>query len=184
MPIGRKKKRGRYMKLYKGKVWTIAQEVIQALTEKELIEVLPEMKNEAEIDLKAIMTDYLRRERRLRAEIKDYMASNKISYDRMGEILRMKSKEANHPLGDKVMPYLANQFLQMFLNSPSIDEVYGDDRDIKAEIFAVLKHHNVDERELREEAKSKLKHLHEDSMEFQILFPKALQEVRQKRGLL
>ena len=172
------------MKLYKGKVWTIAQEVVQNLTEKEMIEVLPDKKNEAEIDLKAIMTDYLRRERRLRSEIKDYMAEWKIPYDRMGEILREKAKESAHPIGDKIMPYLASQFLQMFMNSPSVEEVFADDREIRAEIFAVLKKHNVDERELREEAKSKLKHLDEDSMEFQILFPKALQEVRRKRGLL
>ena len=58
------------------------------------------------------------------------------------------------------MPYLA-LFLQMFMNSPSIEEVFADDREIRAEVFAVLKKHNVDERELREEAKSKLKHLDE-----------------------
>lgn len=172
------------MKLYKGKILVIAQEVVLSLTEKEMIEVLPEKRSEAEDDLKSIMTDYLRRERQLRSEIKDHMAEWKIPYDRMGEILREKSKEANHPLGDKIMPYLANQFLQMFMNSPSVEEVFSEDSEMKAEIFAVLKKHNIDERELREEAISKLKNLNEDSMEFQIQFPKALQEVRRKRGLL
>lgn len=172
------------MKLYKGKVWPIAQEIIQILSEKEMIEVLPEKRTEAEIDLKAIMTDYMRRDRKLRSDIKDYMASYKIPYDRMGEVLRTKSKEMNHPIGDKIMPYLANQFLQMFLNSPSIEEVFASDGDIRAEIFTVLRKHNVNEKELRELAKAKLKHLDEDSMEYQILFPKALQEVRRKKGLL
>ena len=170
--------------MYRGKVPVIAQEVIQTLIEDGSIEVDSQNKVEAEQDIKAIMDDYLRRERRLRSEVQDYMASRKISYDRYGEIRKMKAQEHNHPVGDKVISYLASQFTEMFMNSASVEEVYADDREIRGKVFAILKKHNVNESELRDEAKAKLKHLKENSLEFQIRFPEALQEVRRKHGLL
>ena len=172
------------MRLYRGKVTVIANEVIQTLMDDGSIEVEAANRLEAELDLKAIMDDYLRRERRIRSEVQDYMASRKIPYDRYGEIRKMKTQEHNHPTGDKVMSYLASQFTEMFMNSASVEEVYADDREIRGKVFTVLKKHNVNERELREEALAKLKHLDENSLEFQIRFPEALQEVRRKHGLL
>jgi hypothetical protein len=172
------------MRLYRGKVPVIAQEVIQFLIDDGSIEVDTDNKVEAEQDIKSIMDDYLRRERRLRSDIQDFMASRKISYDRYGEIRKMKAQEHNHPIGDKVMSYLASQFTEMFMNSASVEEVYADDKEIRGKVFGILKKHNVNESELREEAKAKLKHLKEDSLEFQIRFPEALQEIRRKHGLL
>ena len=50
------------MKLYRGKIPVIAQEVVQQLTDANHIDVDPEMKPEAEQDLQAIMHNYLREE--------------------------------------------------------------------------------------------------------------------------
>ena len=172
------------MKLYKGKIPVIAQEVITKLVDNEELEIDPEYRNEAEKDLISIMNAYLHAENRLRAEVKDYMAVHKISYDQKGEIRRKISKEMSHPIGDKVMPFLASQLNQIILNSPNFEEVYADDRAIQKVIFDVLRAHNVNEKELYEEARAKLLHLSENSMEFQIRFPEALNDVRRKRGLL
>ena len=170
--------------MYRGKVPVIAHEVIQTLIDDGSIEVEADNRTEAELDIKSIMEDYLRRERKIRGEVQDYMASRKIPYDRYGEIRKMKTQEHNHPIGDKVMSYLASQFTEMFMNSASVEEVYAEDKEIRSKVFTILKKHNVNERELREEALSKLKHLDENSLEFQIRFPEALQEVRRKHGLL
>jgi len=172
------------MRLYRGKVPVIAQEVIKTLIDDGSIEVDVENRIEAELDLKAIMDDYLRRDRRIRSEVQDYMATRKIPYDRYGEIRKLKTQEHNHPTGDKVISYLASQFTEMFMNSASVEEVYSDDREIRSKVFGILKKHNVNEKELREEALIKLKHIDENSLEFQIRFPEALQEVRRKHGLL
>lgn len=172
------------MKLYRGKIPVIAQEVVQQLTDANHIDVDPEMKPEAEQDLQAIMHNYLREERRLQDVVRDYIAEYQIEYDRRGEIRRTKAKERNHPIGDRVMPYLANQFLRMIMNSPNFDEVYSDDNAIKQVLFAVLRANNVNEAELRDAAREKLKHLDENSLEYQIMYRDAIAEVRRKRGLI
>ena len=127
------------MRLYRGKVPVIAHEVIQTLVDDGSIEVDVENRIEAELDLKAIMDDYLRRDRKIRSEVQDYMATRKISYDRYGEIRKLKTQEHNHPTGDKVMSYLASQFTEMFMNSASVEEVYAEDREIRGKVFGILK---------------------------------------------
>ena len=54
------------MKLYRVKIAPIAHEVIQTLNDTGLIEVDPEKRAEAELDLVAIMEEYLRRDSALR----------------------------------------------------------------------------------------------------------------------
>ena len=112
------------MKLYKGKIPVIAQELVAKLVDDGDVELVPGMRSEAELDLQSIMNNYLRQERRLNNVVRDYIADYKIDYDRRGEIRREKAKELGHPIGDRVMPYLATQFNRMIMNSPNFDEVY------------------------------------------------------------
>ena len=172
------------MKLYRGKIPVIASEIVTTLVDEGHVEINPEFKGEAEQDLMSIMHSYLRQEDRLKNEVKDYLAKEQLSFDHKGEVRREKAKEANHPIGDKVMPFLASQFNQIIMNSPHFEEVYSEDKDIKTVIFNALRKHQVNEDELRQEAREKLNNLDENSLDFEILFPKALAEVRRKRGLM
>lgn len=171
------------MKLYKGKIPVIAHEIVMKLSEEGDVDLAEGMRNEAEADLQAIMHDYLKQEKRLNDVVRDYIGEYKIEYDRRGEIRKEKAKEIGHPIGDRVMPYLASQFNRMIMNSPNFDEVYSPDNVIKSKIFDVLRNNNVNEAELREEARQRLKNLDENSLEYQILYRDAIADVRRRRGL-
>ncbi len=171
------------MKLYKGKIPVIAEQVVSKLADEGDVELVPDMKSEAVEDLESIMKNYLRQERRLNNIVRDYIADYKIDYDRRGEIRREKAKEMGHPIGDRVMSYLATQFNRMIMNSPNFDEVYSEDRVIRSKIFDVLRANNVNEAELREEAKARLSNLDENSLEYQIRYREAIADVRRRRGL-
>ena len=80
------------MKLYKGKIPVIAQELVAKLVDDGDVELVPGMRSEAELDLQSIMNNYLRQERRLNNVVRDYIADYKIDYDRR-EIRRRKQKE-------------------------------------------------------------------------------------------
>ena len=153
------------MKLYKGKIPVIAQDLVVKLVDEGDVELVPGMRSEAELDLQSIMNNYLRQERRLNNMVRDHIADYKIEYDRRGEIRREKAKEMGHPIGDRVMPYLATQFNRMIMNSPNFDEVYATDSVIRSKIFEVLRSNNVNEAELREEARARLSNLDENSLE-------------------
>lgn len=171
------------MKLYKGKIPVIAQDIVTKLVDEGDVELVPGMKSEAEADLESIMKNYLRQERRLSNIVRDHIADYKIDYDRRGEIRRDKAKDIGHPIGDRVMPYLATQFNRMIMNSPNFDEVYSDDNSIRSKIFDVLRKNNVNEAELREEAQARLSNLDENSLEYQIRYREAISDVRRRRGL-
>ena len=61
------------MKLYKGKIPVIAQELVAKLVDDGDVELVPGMRSEAELDLQSIMNNYLRQERRLNNVVRDYM---------------------------------------------------------------------------------------------------------------
>ena len=171
------------MKLYKGKIPVIAQDLVTKLVNEGDVELVPDMRSEAVEDLASIMNNYLRQERRLSNIVRDHIAEYKIEYDRRGEIRREKAKEMGHPIGDRVMPYLATQFNRMIMNSPHFDEVYSPDNVIRSKIFEVLRSNNVNEQELHDEAKSRLSNLDENSLDYEIRYREAIADVRRRRGL-
>lgn len=171
------------MKLYRAKIPVIAEEVIRVLLQEELIEVLPESREEAEKDIVAIMDEYVRRDMEFRNAIKDDMAARNVPYDQYGRVRSRLAEERNHPLGDDVERYLTRQFIENLLISPNIDEVYAEDKELHRKIIAILRGHHVDEREIREEAMEKIKNVREGTVDYEIALQNAMREVRKRRGL-
>lgn len=172
------------MKLYRSTIPDIARRAVIRLTEEGDVDIAPEMIEESIQDLVAIMEDYSRRDSRLREDIKDHMASRNLSYDQYGRVRSRMAQSRNHPLGSDVERYLARQFLEMMLNSPSVEEVYGEDKVILRKLGEVLESFDVDEDAIREEAKGKVKNAREGTMEYEILLNNAILEVKRKKGLL
>lgn len=172
------------MKLYRSKVPVIAHECIARLVADGDIEVDPERLADAEQDLIAIMDDYLRRDIELRESIKDYMADQGIPYGQYGKIRSRMAESRAHPVGDDVERYLVRQFTEILMISPSVEEVFGEDRDIYKKLMETVRGHHVDEGEIREEAKSKLKNLQEGTVDYEIALRNAVRDVKKRRGLI
>src|SRR5262245_55016089 len=113
------------MKLYSGKIPTIAAEVIQALVEANDIEVSDP--NEAQLDIEAILKEYLRLDRELTDQAKDLMEARKLSYGQFGKLKRSLADERGFVLGEEATTYIANQVLESFMASAHVDEVFSDD---------------------------------------------------------
>jgi Spy/CpxP family protein refolding chaperone len=80
--------------------------------------------------------------------------------------------------------YFARQFIENFMISRFVGEVFTDDRELYKKILDVLKAHDVDERALRAEAEERIKNIPEGSVERQEALNRALKEVRKRHGLL
>ena len=171
------------MKLYRARIPTIARSVIETLALDEDIEVTGENRGEAEQDLVSIMEEYLRRDQQIRETVKDQMSRQGIGYDQYGKLRNQLAEEWNHPVGDEVERYLARQFIENFMISRFIDEVYTEDTLLWRKTLGVVKSHDVDERVLRDEARDRIKNLEEGSVEYEVAFDRALREVRRQHGL-
>ena len=171
------------MKLYRSRIPTIAHAVLERLSNEGDIELVPENKAEAEQDLVAIMEMYLRRDQDLREAVREEMERRAIPYDQYGKTRSEVADRWGHPVGDDVDRYLARQFVENFMISRFIDEVFSDDREIYKKILDTLKAHDVDERALRAEAEERIKNIPEGSVERQEALNRALKEVRKRHGL-
>jgi hypothetical protein len=172
------------MKLYRSKVPVIAAECIRRLVEDGDIEVVASRIPAAEADLAAIMEDYLRRDGDLREATKEHMHHRGMSYDQTGKVRSAFAEERQHPLGEDVERYLARQFAENLMISPSVDEVFAEDKDIYKKMLGILKGNDIDEAGLREEARGKIKNVREGSVEYEIALNNALREVKKRHGLL
>ena len=172
------------MKLYRSKIPLIAQECIQRLVSDGDIEVDPERRAEAEADLVAIMEDFLRRDTDLRDVIRDRMSRGAIPYDQYGKIRNELAEQRAHPTNDDIERYLARQFAEVLMISPSVEEVFSDDTTLYKKLLAVVRGHDVDEASIRDEARAKVKNVREGTVEYEIAFEAAVRDVKKRKGLI
>lgn len=172
------------MKLYRMRIPDVARDVIKTLCENEDIEVEPENREEAEQDLVSIMEEYMRRNTELRAEVKEHMHEAGIGYDQYGKIFNRMAEEWNHPLGDDVEKYLARQFVENFMISRWVEEVYEEDGKLWRKTLDIIRGFDVDEQALRDEAANQIKNIRQGTVEYEMALERALRDVKRRHGLI
>jgi hypothetical protein len=172
------------MKLYRSKIPEIARAVIQNLCHDGALEVAPENRPEAELDLTAVMEEYLRRDAELRERVREHMELQNIAYDRYGKVRAQMAEEWGHPTGEDVERFLARQFVENFMISRFVEEVFAEDKDIYKAMLEILRKHDVDERAIRDEALEKIKNIAEGTVEYEIALSRAIKDVKKRHGLI
>ncbi len=172
------------MKLYKVKIPVIAREVVETLANEGAIEVAMENRQEAETDLVAIMEEYLRRDNEVREAVREHMAQFSVPYDQYGKIRTQLAERFGHPTGDEVQRYMARQFVENFMISRFVDEVFAEDKELLKRVREIIERHDVDERALRTEAQEQIRNVSEGTMDYEIALSKAMRDVKKRHGLL
>lgn len=171
------------MKLYRARVPAIAHAVIERLVNDGDLDVELEARADAEADLVAIMESYLRRDQDLREAVRNEMERRNMPYNEYTKARTDVASQWNHPTGNEVEKFLSRQFNENFMISPSIGEVFGDEREMFRKMVDTLKNFDVDEGALRAEAEERIKNVAEGSVERQDALNRALRDVRKKHGL-
>lgn len=171
------------MKLYRARIPSIASGVVERLCIEGDIEVEPADREEAAADLVAIMDMYLRRDAELREAVREKMDAENIPFDEYARARSEVASSMNHPLGHQVESYLARQFIENFMISRFVGEVYTDDRTLFNKVKTLVKGFDVDESALRTEAEDRIKNIDRGSVEYQDALQRALKEVRKRHGL-
>src|ERR1043166_745987 len=98
------------MRLYSGKIPAIAGELVRKLKDDGDIEVNDA--HEAELDIEAVLKEYLRLDRELTEQAKDLLERRKLPYDHFGKIKRELSEKRDFAIGEEAVGYIANQILE------------------------------------------------------------------------
>ena len=169
------------MKLYTGKIPTIAEEMIHSLVQSQEIEVNDA--NEAQLDVEAVLKEYVRMDREITDKAKDFLEQRKLPYGQFGKVKRALAEERGFALGEEATSWITNQILETFMQSQHVDEVYADDTVLRKKLKDILKKHMAIDEELDQEVRRRIKNLEEGTQAWELEYQKAMEQIRRKHGI-
>src|SRR5215468_2407445 len=175
---------GRLMRLYPKVIPVISRETIQLLMQDGDVEVEPMRIADAEMDLSAIMREYLTNEERVNQATREALERRGYDYSKFNQVKREMADVRGFKMGEEGIEYVINQMIEFLLISRNVEEVFAADNIIRSKVFDVMKKHlDVDE-EIDREARARLKHLQEGTSAFDIEYNKTVEQIRRARGLI
>ena len=172
------------MKFYPKVITAIAREVVQTLTSDRDIEVDTIRIADAEMDMAAIMREYVATEERVNVATREAMQRRGCDTSRFQQIKREMADVRGFKTGDDGIDFIIDQMLEFLLISRNIEEVFSDHATMRRKIHLIMKKHLAVDEELDREARNRLKHLQEGTAAWDIEYQKALEHLRRTRGLL
>jgi uncharacterized protein len=162
----------------------ISRECIQLLMQDGDIEVEPMRVADAEMDLSAIMREYLANEERVNQATREALERRGYDYSKFNQVKREMADVRGFKMGDEGVEYVINQMIEFLLISRNVEEVFAADNVLRQKIFSVMKKHLDVDDEIDKEARSRLKHLQEGTSAFDIEYNKTVEQIRRARGLI
>lgn len=169
------------MRLYRGKIEAIADDVIRTLTSQELIEV--ENHAEAKLDIESVLKEHLRLDREIMEEAKNRMEARGLGYSQLGRVKGQIAKERGSADGEETLPYLLEQILNILFHSNNVGEIFAEDTELRKLIAPILRKHMDVDTDLDREVRSKIKNLEEGTSTFDVEYSRVMEQIKQKRGL-
>src|SRR3954447_26747766 len=149
------------MRLYPKVIPIISRESIQQLMQDGDIEVEPMRVADAEMDLSAIMREYLANEERVNQATREALERRGYDYSKFNQVKREMADVRGFKLGDDGIEFVINQMLEFLLVSRNIEEVFSEDEVMRKKLSQVMKKHLDIDEEIDREARGRLKHLQE-----------------------
>ncbi len=140
--------------------------------------------DEAELDLAAVMVEYMNEEEKLVNETKETMARRGFSQDRFAQVKKSLAEARGFKQGDDGIDYVLGQMLEALFNSKNIAEVYADDKTLRLFFKQVFEKYTGVDEELDREARSRLKNLREGTSEWEIEYPRVVAALKRQKGLV
>jgi hypothetical protein len=172
------------MRLYPKVIPVISRECIQRLMQDGDIEVEAMRVADAEMDLSAIMREYLTNEERVKQATREALERRGYDYSKFNQVMREMADVRGFKMGDEGVDYIINQMIEFLLISRNVEEVYAADNVLRQKIFVTMKKHLDVDDEIDREARARLKHLQEGTSAFDIEYNKTVEQIRRARGLI
>jgi len=172
------------MRLYPKVIPIIAREIIAKLTSEKDVEIEPMRVNDAEMDMAAIMREYLAAEERVNQATREALERRGYDFSKFNQVKREMADVRGFKTGDEGIEYVINQMLEFLLLSRNVEEVFSADNEMRLKVFQLMKKHLDIDEEIEREAKGRLKHLQEGTSAYEIEYQKTIEQIRRARGLI
>lgn len=172
------------MRLYRKIIPKIAQEIVGTLHKTKLIDVDADKKVEAELDLAAVMVEYMNTLEVIDHEARDLAKRRGIGPDRMHQIRNAVAESKKVKIGEEGTEYVLEQVLEGLMASKNIEEVYADDKELRKLISEIFnKFASVDE-VIDKEARRRIKNHREGTPEWDIEYGRLVAQLKRQKGLI
>ena len=172
------------MRLYPKVIPNVSREMVHLLMQDGDIEVEPNRIADAEMDLSAIMREYLTNEERVNKATREALERRGYDDSKFSQVKREMADVRGFKMGDEGIEYVIGQMIEFLLISRNVEEVYAEDTTIRKKVFNIFKKHlDVDE-EIDREARARLKHLQEGTSAWEVEYQKTIDLLRRSRGLI
>jgi hypothetical protein len=172
------------MRLYPKVIPTIAREVVSTLMQDGDVEVETLRIADAEMDMAAIMKEYLAAEERVNAATREALERRGYDHSRFNAVKREMADVRGFKMGDEGIEHVIGQMIEFLLISRNVEEVFTEDNILRKKIFGIFKKHLDVDDEIDREARARLKHLQEGTSAFEIEYQKTVELLRRSRGLI
>jgi len=171
------------MKIYRGKITPISQDVVTTLVDEGDIEVPAEQIPEVVLDIEAIIREYLRLDEEISSIARDQLQKKGISYTEFGKLRRVIAEEKNFEMGDRALHWIAHQIIECFMINNRVAEIYSEDPVLRKKIIRVFGKYLGLEEQVEREAREKIKNLEEGSPEWELEYQRVYAQISRKKGL-
>lgn len=169
------------MRLFSGKIAPLSEELVKALVDNKDIEC--ESKKEVALDLESVFTNYLRLEKEANDRAKDLLAARSMPQSEMPRLRKLAAEQKGIKVGDEMLDYLLDQLIEMLMHSGNVDEVFGEDHDLRRRMRPVLKRYLELDEQLEGEVRGKLKHVQEGTRTWEVEYQRLMGEIQRRKGL-
>ncbi len=152
----------------RGKIPLIGTEIVKSLAEAGDIEVTD--RGEAEMDVQAVLKEYVRLDREITEKAKDLLQKKNLPYEQFGrQIKRTLAGEKAFGLGEDGLEWMTTQMIESFMQSPHVEEIYVEDTVLRKRMSDILKKHMQVDEELDEEVRRRIKNLEEGTSTWEVV---------------
>ncbi len=169
------------MRLYSGKIDTIAAEVISRLTSDGDLEV--SNAKEAQLDVAAVLKEYIRVDRELTDRAKDILEIRGLPHSHLARTKRQLAEQKDFGLDEEAVAWITTQLLETFMQSRNIEEVFGEDVQLRKKIKEIVTRHMKVDDELDGEVRQRMKNLQEGTDAWEIEYGRVMDQIKQKHGI-
>ena len=171
------------MRLYRGQIPTIAEEMTQSLIKEGHIEVLPEYVVEVNLDIEASLKEYNRRDRQLLERAKDMVSARNLDYSHTGRIRQTLADREKFGIGDKAYEYVIRQHIEVLMHSRNVEEIYAEDKDLRLTMRNVLRRYAGTDRDLDRQVRARIKNLQEGTTNWEVEYERVMGDLRSSKRL-
>ncbi len=169
------------MLLQPNQVTDVAREMLQLLQKDGQIETA--MPREVQLDLEAVLNQYLRTEQELVSRARQTLESRGLSNKDFGRVLGTLADQKGVKVGDEAMDYVLEQLVEMLLSSSNVEEIYAEDHDLRRQLRIPLRKQAGVEEKVDRAVRSQIKHVEEGSPVWEIEYQRMMEDIRRRRGL-